>query len=118
MAANFICVKYHQRLFTLDNQVQFLDSKSLENFGQWLLRRGLHLQEKKHEAIEKFNKLGVGESVLRAEWMSQVQEQTKPVPRTLILAFSLFILLSQYFRSITNSGAAGCQKHPCPAKNS
>lgn len=78
--------KYHQRIFTLDNQIQFLNTKSLENFGQWLFRRWFYLHEKKQEAAMKLEEINIQSSVLRAEWKNQIQEQTKPVPRTCSLA--------------------------------
>lgn len=79
---NAYWMQYHQRLFTLDNQVQFLDAKSYENFGVWLFRRWYHLKDKKQEATAKLTDIDIELPTLRAEWASQVQEQTKPIPRT------------------------------------
>lgn len=73
--------------------MQFLDAKSLEHFGQWLFRRWYHLKEKKHQAKTKLVEIDIELSILRAEWASQIQEQTRPVPRTSFHFYSLVDLV-------------------------
>ena len=74
-------LQYHQRLFTLDTQIQHLDQKSLQGLGHWLYRRWHHCQSKKREAEAELERCEVHQDVLRAEWAAQLAEQTKPAPR-------------------------------------
>ncbi|KAG6912814.1 hypothetical protein DXG01_011805, partial [Tephrocybe rancida] len=72
---------YHQRLYTLDRQVDHAQSEILENLGAWLLRRSRHAFAKRKAAEEVLQKCGKPEIDLRAEWKAQVETQTKPLPR-------------------------------------
>ena len=98
--------KYHQRIFTVDNQVLFLNAKSLENFGHWLFRRWFHLHERKQETEARLDDIPIRPSILRVEWSSQVQDQTKLVPRRYHPASLLNLTVNKVSRSITNAGAA------------
>ncbi|KAG6913255.1 hypothetical protein DXG01_008367 [Tephrocybe rancida] len=72
---------YHQRLYTLNCQVDHAQSKILENLGAWLLRRSQHAFSKQKAAEEVLWKCGKPEIDLQAEWKAQVETQTKPLPR-------------------------------------
>ncbi|KAI6029186.1 hypothetical protein BKA83DRAFT_4461857 [Pisolithus microcarpus] len=71
---------FHQRLFVIDFQVHYLDSKSLTGLGQWLLQWWNHCQTKKASAIKGLRKCGVDTLTLQAEWVAQVAVQTKATP--------------------------------------
>ncbi|KAG6906264.1 hypothetical protein DXG01_014925 [Tephrocybe rancida] len=72
---------YHQRLYTLNRQVDYAQSEILENMGAWLLRRSRHALAKQKAAEDVLRKCGKSEIDLRAEWKAQVETQTKPLPR-------------------------------------
>ncbi|KAF5374692.1 hypothetical protein D9615_008922 [Tricholomella constricta] len=72
---------YHQRIYTLDRQVQQADREGLVKLVTWLLRRTRHCQEKRRTAEEVLHACGKSEELLRNEWNSQVEAQTKPLPR-------------------------------------
>ncbi|KAI6141463.1 hypothetical protein BKA82DRAFT_4331723 [Pisolithus tinctorius] len=69
---------YHQCLFVIDSQVHYLDMKSLNGVGQWLLWCWNHCQEKKTSAKKSLRKSGINIQTLQAEWEAQVSVQTKP----------------------------------------
>ncbi|RDB27721.1 hypothetical protein Hypma_003286 [Hypsizygus marmoreus] len=72
---------YHQRLYTLDRQVQHAQTEILEKLGRWLLRRSQHTQSKLTTAEAILQDCGHSEGFLRAQWKAQVDAQTKPLPR-------------------------------------
>ncbi|KAG6913159.1 hypothetical protein DXG01_009217, partial [Tephrocybe rancida] len=72
---------YHQRLYTLDRQVDHAQRETLENLGAWLLRRSQHALTKQKAAESILRDCGKSETDLRAEWKDQVEMQTKPLPR-------------------------------------
>ncbi|KAJ3474207.1 hypothetical protein NLI96_g12591 [Meripilus lineatus] len=72
---------YHQRLLVLDEQVKYLDTKSLLGLGMWLNRRWQRCESMKREAEDHLLRDGVDMEVLKAEWEAQVRTQTKPAPR-------------------------------------
>ncbi|KAG1728536.1 hypothetical protein EDB19DRAFT_1897380 [Suillus lakei] len=72
---------YHQRLFVLNAQVQHLDGKNLDTFGEWLSRRWTRCQTKKSSAEHALRQLSVDEANIRPEWRAQVKHQTKPLSR-------------------------------------
>ncbi|RDB18910.1 hypothetical protein Hypma_014431 [Hypsizygus marmoreus] len=72
---------YHQRLYTLDNQVQHAHSEALDKLGHWLLRRTRHCNTKLITANERLRACGHTELYLRTQWNLQVKAQTKPLPR-------------------------------------
>ncbi|KAG6913748.1 hypothetical protein DXG01_004554 [Tephrocybe rancida] len=72
---------YHQRLYTLDRQVDHAQRETLENLGAWLLRRWHHALAKQMAAESILRECGKSETELRAEWEAQVKTQTKPLPR-------------------------------------
>ncbi|KAJ7832722.1 hypothetical protein B0H13DRAFT_2370815 [Mycena leptocephala] len=61
---------YHNRLYTLDAQIEHTDETSLLRLGQWVSRRYAHSVQKRAEATK----------ALRG-WKLQVLAQTKPLPR-------------------------------------
>ncbi|KAG6914104.1 hypothetical protein DXG01_002408 [Tephrocybe rancida] len=79
MAYLWVC-GYHQRLYTLDRQVDYAQSKILENMGAWLLRRSRHALAKRKAAEDVLWKCGKSEIDLQAEWKAQVETQTKSLP--------------------------------------
>ncbi|KAG1846464.1 hypothetical protein F4604DRAFT_1884172 [Suillus subluteus] len=72
---------FHQRLFVLNTQVQHLDDKNLSLYGNWLIRRWNNCVKKKSTATQALRELSVDEICVRQEWKSQVEYQTKPLPR-------------------------------------
>ncbi|KAJ7589950.1 hypothetical protein C8J56DRAFT_783748 [Mycena floridula] len=72
---------YFMRLYVLDSQVKRLDAKSLEGLGKWLRRKWSKLAKKTDELKLEQSTIPVEESVLRSEWASQIEQQTKPLPR-------------------------------------
>ncbi|KAF8078230.1 hypothetical protein FPV67DRAFT_1403470 [Lyophyllum atratum] len=72
---------YHQRLYTLDRQVNHMQTESLERFGMWLLRRSHHVIRKREVAEATLLECGHSDEFLRAQWAAQVRAQTKPLPR-------------------------------------
>ncbi|KAF8064953.1 hypothetical protein FPV67DRAFT_1671258 [Lyophyllum atratum] len=72
---------YHQRLYTLDRQVNHAQTEIIERFGMWLLRRSRHVARKREAAEQILLECGQSEGFLRAQWVAQVRAQTKPMPR-------------------------------------
>ncbi|KAG6912579.1 hypothetical protein DXG01_013663, partial [Tephrocybe rancida] len=72
---------YHQRLYTLDHQVDYARDEIVEGLGAWLLRRSQYAL-KKRKAVELILQgCGHQEVLLWAQWDAQVAAQTKPLPR-------------------------------------
>ncbi|KAJ6471983.1 hypothetical protein C8R45DRAFT_936644 [Mycena sanguinolenta] len=72
---------YHNRLYTLDAQIEHADEMSLLRLGEWIRRRHAHSVQKRGEASQALADSGKPLSLLRAEWKKQVAAQTKPLPR-------------------------------------
>ncbi|RDB19557.1 hypothetical protein Hypma_013352 [Hypsizygus marmoreus] len=72
---------YHQRLYTLDKQVEHAHAAILMRLGQWLLRCSQHCHSKRSVAEDILAACGYTEEFLRAQWEAQVTAQTKPLPR-------------------------------------
>ncbi|KAF7343583.1 hypothetical protein MSAN_01978800 [Mycena sanguinolenta] len=72
---------YHNRLYTLDAQMEHADEMSLLRLGEWIRRHHAHCVQKRSEATKAFAEAGKPMSLLRAEWKKQVAAQTKPLPR-------------------------------------
>ncbi|KAG6904026.1 hypothetical protein DXG01_013121 [Tephrocybe rancida] len=72
---------YHQRIYTLDHQVDHAQRETLENLSAWLLRRSRHALTKRKAAESILRDCGKSETDLQAEWKDQVETQTKPLPR-------------------------------------
>ncbi|KAJ7598254.1 hypothetical protein C8J56DRAFT_1000135 [Mycena floridula] len=72
---------YFMRLYVLDSQVKRLDAKSLEGLGKWLWRKWSKLAKKTDELKLEQSTIPVKESVLCSEWASQIEQQTKLLPR-------------------------------------
>jgi len=77
---------YYNRIYTLDNQIKWLDKKSLLEMGGWLRRKWIKTRERK-EIQEKVLRgvwaAGVTEAHLQEQWKLQVVEQTKPLKKQL-----------------------------------
>ncbi|KAJ7507645.1 hypothetical protein B0H11DRAFT_2218486 [Mycena galericulata] len=72
---------YHNRLYTLDSQLEHADEASLLRLGEWIRRRHAHCVNKRVEAQKALGKSGKSVSLLREQWAMQVKAQTKPLPR-------------------------------------
>ncbi|EPS94432.1 hypothetical protein FOMPIDRAFT_128943 [Fomitopsis schrenkii] len=72
---------YHQRLFVIDTQVKYNDQQSLRRLGRWLRRKWYDCQHRLLAAKHEVEESGLSAEDLRAEWLLQVQAQTKPIPR-------------------------------------
>ena len=75
---------YYNRIYTLDTQVKHLDHKSLLELGNWLHRKWLATAERKKGAIVILESLyaeNISSDFLRAQWLQQVNEQTKPLKK-------------------------------------
>ncbi|KAH7903544.1 hypothetical protein BJ138DRAFT_1107585 [Hygrophoropsis aurantiaca] len=70
---------FHQRLFSLDCRIKYLDEKSLCQLGHWLRRHWDSCQGRMTGATRKLD--GCDIDNLRHEWQAQVIAQTKPPPR-------------------------------------
>ncbi|KAJ7687669.1 hypothetical protein B0H16DRAFT_1670060 [Mycena metata] len=75
-----IC-SYHNRLYTLDAQIEHADEASLLRLGGWVLRRHKHSRGKRVEATKALAECGYPIATLRAQWLLQVTAQTKPLPK-------------------------------------
>ncbi|KAG6905812.1 hypothetical protein DXG01_000595 [Tephrocybe rancida] len=71
---------YHQRLYTLDRQVQHARGDIIDKLGQWLLRRTRHALTKRTGAESILASCGQSETFLRSQWAEQVAAQVKPLP--------------------------------------
>ena len=71
-------LQYHNRLYTLDQQVHFLRDVNMENIGRSVSRRYLRCMQKMAEALRQILLSGVQETDLRFQWQAQVQAQTYP----------------------------------------
>ncbi|KAF8197276.1 hypothetical protein K438DRAFT_1906137 [Mycena galopus ATCC 62051] len=72
---------YHNRLYTLDTQIEQADEASLLRLGDWVARRYRHSVQKHAEANKELRKAGKLTVLLREQWELQVKSQTKPLPR-------------------------------------
>ncbi|KAJ7257320.1 hypothetical protein C8J57DRAFT_1516785 [Mycena rebaudengoi] len=72
---------YHNRLYTLDTQIENAEEASLLCLGEWIRRRDAHSMKHRAEAVEILNECNLSLQELRAEWRDQVATQTKPLPR-------------------------------------
>ena len=80
--------QYHQRLFVIDTQVQYNDQQSLRRLGQWLRRKWYDCHGRLRTAQEEVHDSRISPDELRAEWLLQVEAQTKPIPREFLLCQS------------------------------
>ncbi|KAG6807078.1 hypothetical protein H0H92_008863, partial [Tricholoma furcatifolium] len=71
---------YHQRLYTLDRQVDYTTNEIHESLGVWLKRRFRHMQAKKLQAEDALRMWRTNIEYLRGEWKAQIAAQTKPLP--------------------------------------
>ncbi|KAG6822186.1 hypothetical protein H0H92_014904, partial [Tricholoma furcatifolium] len=70
---------YHQRLYTLDRQIDQNTTIIHSRLGAWLRRRLQHSEHKREEAEDALQQCGFSQAILRAEWKDQVTTQTKPL---------------------------------------
>ncbi|KAJ7733445.1 hypothetical protein B0H16DRAFT_1732258 [Mycena metata] len=75
-----ICA-YHNRLYTLDSQMEHTAEASLTRLGAWVARRYKHSQSKHVEATKALAECGYSIATLRTQWQLQVAAQTKPLPK-------------------------------------
>ncbi|KAJ7462893.1 hypothetical protein FB451DRAFT_1341052 [Mycena latifolia] len=81
LIANLWISGYHNRLYTLDMQIEHADEASLTRLGEWIRRRHYHSAKKRSEAQGVLLECGQPIALLRAQWALQVKTQTKPLPR-------------------------------------
>ncbi|KAJ7627710.1 hypothetical protein DFH06DRAFT_1338877 [Mycena polygramma] len=74
-------VGYHNRLYTLNAQIEHTDETSLLRLGEWVRRRHAHSTAKRADATKVFRESGIPIPDLRAHWKEQVMAQTRPLPR-------------------------------------
>ncbi|KAG6807735.1 hypothetical protein H0H92_006576 [Tricholoma furcatifolium] len=72
---------YHQRLYTLNHQVDHSTNVIHESLGIWLKRRFHHTKAKKQQAEDALKLCGKSVDYLREQWKAQIVAQTKPLPR-------------------------------------
>ncbi|KAJ7121193.1 hypothetical protein C8R44DRAFT_831780 [Mycena epipterygia] len=72
---------YHNRLYTLDAQIEHTDETSLLRLGEWIKRRHLHCATKRIEARKVLAESGKPITLLREQWKMQVAAQTRPIAR-------------------------------------
>ncbi|KAG6805647.1 hypothetical protein H0H92_014612, partial [Tricholoma furcatifolium] len=74
-------LRYHQRLYTLDRQVDHAQAEILSNLGLWLMRRSRHTEQKLEDAESILQHCEYSKEYLQEQWELQIQAQTKPLPR-------------------------------------
>jgi len=75
---------YYNWIYTLDTQIKHLDKRSMRDLGLWLRRKWQNAAERKLDAdsvLKDLEDVGFDRQYLEAQWMEQVQEQTKPLKR-------------------------------------
>ena len=77
-------LQYHQRLYTLDWQIQHSNQESLARLGYWLWRCNKHCRDKRLLAEAILRDCRQDDAVLRHEWDAQVKHQTKPLPHMFV----------------------------------
>lgn len=77
--ADFEWVQYHQRLLTIDNQIDFLQEEGFIQFGRWLRRKYDACAKRKGEAEVRLARSGYSKDALAALWADQVDVQTRPL---------------------------------------
>ncbi|KAJ7078523.1 hypothetical protein C8R43DRAFT_1143381 [Mycena crocata] len=81
LIANLRICGYHNRLYTLDAQIEHADEASMMRLGEWIRRRHFHTAKKRAAANAALQEAGKPLTVLREQWALQVVAQTKPLPR-------------------------------------
>jgi Kyakuja-Dileera-Zisupton transposase len=79
--SHFAPLQYHQRLFTIDLQVQHMRETSLHQLGKWLARKWRSCSERRAAAASDMEETGLGCDYLEQQWKDQVAWQTKPLQR-------------------------------------
>jgi hypothetical protein len=102
--------QYHNRLYTLDTQIEHADEASMVRLAEWIRRRHLHSVNKRTEARQMLADSGRPLTLLRAQWALQVAAQTKPLPRkSMSAAHGAMYLCSFNCRSFKEPRRTGCQ---------
>ncbi|KAL0569924.1 hypothetical protein V5O48_012042 [Marasmius crinis-equi] len=73
--------RYHQRLYTLDTQIQHADKESMLKLGSWLCNKWGNAHGRLSEAERILDGLGLEDDYLREQWKEQIHEQTRPQPK-------------------------------------
>ncbi|KAJ7075038.1 hypothetical protein B0H15DRAFT_956854 [Mycena belliarum] len=81
LIANLRVCGHHNRLYTLDLQIEHADDGSLSRLAEWIRRRHFHSVDKRKEAHKLLVESGKSMRLLREQWALQVAAQTKPLPR-------------------------------------
>jgi Kyakuja-Dileera-Zisupton transposase len=74
-------LQYHQRLFTIDLQVQHVRETSLHMLGKWIARKWKSCSERRAVVVSEIEGTGLSQDYLEAQWKDQVASQTKPLHR-------------------------------------
>ncbi|KAJ7484357.1 hypothetical protein FB451DRAFT_1392915 [Mycena latifolia] len=71
LIANLRISGYHNRLYTLDMQIEHADESSLYRLGEWIRRHHYHSANKRAEARAVLVECGQPMALLRAQWALQ-----------------------------------------------
>ncbi|KAJ6587393.1 hypothetical protein B0H10DRAFT_2233998 [Mycena sp. CBHHK59/15] len=77
---------YHDRLYTLDTQIDHMDKASLLRLDKWIWRHHVHSAKKHREAKKALAECGKLVALLHEQWAMQVKAKTKPLPSTFLEA--------------------------------
>ncbi|KAF7341286.1 hypothetical protein MVEN_01864700 [Mycena venus] len=66
---------YHNRLYTLDAQIEHTDKASRLRLGEWIARRYRYSCQKRAEATDELLKCGKSVELLREQWKRQCGQQ-------------------------------------------
>ncbi|KAH6874804.1 hypothetical protein BKA70DRAFT_1449221 [Coprinopsis sp. MPI-PUGE-AT-0042] len=72
---------YHQRLLTIDLQVEHVRETSLLQLGKWIARTWRLCSERCAVAVAELDATGLDPDYLEHQWREQVTSQTKPLLR-------------------------------------
>ncbi|KAL0563399.1 hypothetical protein V5O48_018670, partial [Marasmius crinis-equi] len=72
---------YHQRLYTLDCQVEHADEANLQGLAGWWSKKLSNAQATEIHGRREMTDSGKSDTFLMEQWECQIQEQTKPLPR-------------------------------------
>ncbi|KAF8160514.1 hypothetical protein K438DRAFT_1548266, partial [Mycena galopus ATCC 62051] len=82
---------YHNRLYTLDAQIEHSQEGSLFRLGERIRRRHRHCVAKRAESTKALRECEKSTALLREQWQLQVVAQTKPLPRTWAFLWKQFL---------------------------
>ncbi|KAJ7774176.1 hypothetical protein DFH07DRAFT_865935 [Mycena maculata] len=81
LIGNLRVSRYHNRIYTLDTQIEHADEASLLRLAEWIQRRHRHSVGKRREATKALADSGIPLPLLQEQWTMQVIAQTKPIQR-------------------------------------